>query len=101
MQTSELLLELKKLLNDVIRESVKSGGDNSEADFVDRGHYYLERLILGEYIGKGRFFNRHSKDQANLENIWNEIRAEILPLLRAVKNEEPKMLNPTKMKEME
>ena len=77
MQTSELLIELKKLLNDVIRESVKSGGDNSEADFVNRGHYYLKRLILGEYIGKGRFFNRRSKDQANLENIWNEIRPEI------------------------
>ena len=77
MDTAEYLIELKKLMNDVIRESVKSGCDNSEADFVDRGRYYLERLILGEYIGRGKFFNRRSKDQANLESTWNEIRPEV------------------------
>ena len=77
MDTAGYLTELKKLLNDVIRESVKSGSDGSESDFVDRGKFYLERLMLGEYIGQGRFFNRRSKDQANLEKTWEEIRPEI------------------------
>jgi hypothetical protein len=77
MDTAGYLTELKKLLNDVIKESVKSGSDGSESDFVDRGKFYLERLMLGEYIGQGRFFNRRSKDQANLEKTWEEIRPEI------------------------
>ena len=77
MDTAGYLTELKKLLNDVIKESVKSGSDGSESYFVDRGKFYLERLMLGEYMGQGRFFNRHSKDQANLEKIWNEIRPDI------------------------
>lgn len=77
MDTAGYLTELKKLLNDVIKESVKSGSDESESDFVDRGKFYLERLMLGEYIGQGRFFNRRSKDQANLEKTWEEIRPEI------------------------
>jgi hypothetical protein len=77
MDTAGYLTELKKLLNDVIKESVKSGSDGSESDFVDRGRLYLERLMLGEYIGQGRFFNRRSKDQSNLEKTWNEIRPDI------------------------
>lgn len=77
MDTAGYLTELKKLLNDVIKESVRSGTDGSESDFVDRGRFYLERLMLGEYIGRGRFFNRRSKDQANLESTWEEIRPEI------------------------
>ena len=48
MDTAGYLTELKKLLNDVIKESVKSGSDGSESDFVDRGKFYLERLMLGE-----------------------------------------------------
>lgn len=77
MNTAEYLTELKKLLNDVIKESVRSGADGSECDFVDRGKFYLERLMLGGYIGQGRYFNRRTKDQAILEKTWDEIRPEI------------------------
>ena len=35
MDTAGYLTELKKLLNDVIKESVKSGSDGSESDFDD------------------------------------------------------------------
>ena len=67
MQTSEYLFELKTLLTFDIRETVKSGADVPEGYLVNRAYNYLERLVLGEHIGRVRLFNRRTKDQTDLE----------------------------------
>ena len=77
MQTSEYLVELKKLLTYDIRERVKSGSDLSEGHFVEKANHYLERLVLGEHIGRVRLFNRRTKDQTDLEETWNMIKEDV------------------------
>ena len=77
MQTSEYLVELKKLLTFDIRETVKSGADVSEGYLVNKAYNYLERLVLGEHISRVRLFNRRTKDQTDLEETWNMIKEDV------------------------
>lgn len=77
MQTSEYLVELKKILTYDIREKVRAGGDISEGQFVDKGYSDLGKLIRLEAAGIGKFFNRRSKDHIEIESIWNVIKPDV------------------------
>lgn len=82
MNSSEYLVELKKVLTYEIRESVKSGRDVSESFFLDRAIDYLKGMHihgrdLSGYPMNLLFSGRSVRQGSAVTKIWNEIRPDI------------------------
>ena len=82
MQTSEYLVELKKLLTYDIKEMTKSGANVSESYFVDKALDYLEKMHsplrrAGSTTIMDFLFGSNETQSLCVPKVWKEIGPEI------------------------
>ena len=82
MNTSEYLVELKKLLTYDIKEMTKSGANVSESDFVEKAIDYLEKMHLhspgiGYTSIRNLLCGRTMKQSEFVPKVWKEIGTEV------------------------
>lgn len=82
MNTSEYLVELKKLLTNDIKEMTKSGANVSESYFVDKALDYLEKMHsplrrAGSTTIMDFLFGSNETQSLCVPKVWKEIGPEI------------------------
>ena len=82
MNTSEYLVELKKLLTYDIKEMTKSGANVSESYFVEKAIDYLEKMHLhspgiGSTSIRDLLFGRTMGQSEFVPKVWKEIGTEV------------------------
>ena len=82
MNTSEYLVELKKLLTYDIKEMTKSGANVSESYFVEKAIDYLEKMHLhspgiGSTSIRDLLCGRTMKQSEFVPKVWKEIGTEV------------------------